>query len=291
MKLFFEEQGTSGLFRISLADASLKGEGTGQDGTLSTIVCNRHAEQTVVIDEVPYRFPKDSILPLVANQHFIFEHPEDLLAWQFNRDFYCIADHDAEVGCVGFLFYGIHHPFFIRLTPPEVDQINALEEMCIAEMGIRDRMQGEMLRILLKRLIINVTRLAKTQTDTPKDAEGKLDIVRMFNLLLEQHFREQHEVNFYAAALHRSPKTLTNVFARFKYPSPSTLIHRRIIQEAKRYLFYTDKSAKEIAYLLGFASPAHFSRYFKQHTGKNATNYKTDKREGIFVIAAKDTPG
>ena len=276
MQLLFEEQGTSGLFRMRQGDTSLKGEGIRQGGTVNTIVFNRHADQTVMIDEVPYCFPKDSILPLVANQHFTFEHPQDLLAWQFNRDFYCIADHDAEVGCVGFLFYGLHHPFFIRLVDTELDQINSLEEMCIAEMDIRDRMQGEMLRILLKRLIISLTRLAKTQTDIRHAPDERLDLVRMFNLLLEQHFRKEHEVNFYAAALNRSPKTLTNVFARFKYPSPSTLIHRRVIQEAKRYLFYTDKTAKEIAYLLGFVSPAHFSRYFKQHTGKCASIYKTE---------------
>lgn len=276
MKLLFEEQGTSGLFRLSQGDLALKGDGIRQGGTLNTIVCNRNAPQTVVIDEVPYCFPGNSVLPLVANQHFTFERPEDLVAWQFNRDFYCIADHDAEVGCVGFLFFGIHHPFFIRLCEEEVTQIATLEHMCVVELGIRDRMQGEMLRILLKRLIISLTRLAKSQTDVEREPDEKIDLVRMFNLLLEVHFRKQHEVNFYAAALNRSPKTLTNVFARFKYPSPSTLIHRRIIQEAKRYLFYTDKTAKEIAYLLGFASPAHFSRYFKQHTGKSISIYKTD---------------
>ena len=275
MKLIFQEQGTCGVFRISHSDPGLTGEGIRQGGTLNTIVCNGGADQTVTIDEVPYRFPQNSILPLVANQHFSFERPESLLAWQFNRDFYCIADHDAEVGCVGFLFYGIHHPFFILLGDGELEQISVLQQMCVEEMGIRDRMQGEMLRILLKRLIINITRLAKDQTDIRDIPEEKLDLVRMFNLLLEQHFREQHEVSFYAAALNRSPKTLTNVFARFNYPSPSTVIHRRVIQEAKRYLLYTDKTAKEIAYQLGFASPAHFSRYFKQHTGKNISGYKT----------------
>lgn len=275
MQLLFEERGTSGLFRMYRGDASLKGEGIRQGGTLSTIVCNREADQTVVIDEIPYRFPKNTILPLVANQHFTFLRPEALLAWQFNRDFYCIADHDAEVGCVGFLFYGIHHPLFIRLDRPEWDQIDALEEMCVTEMGIRDKMQGEMLRILLKRLIISLTRLAKTQTGIQPRQDEKLDLVRLFNLLLEQHFREQHEVSFYAAALNRSPKTLANVFARLKYPPPSSLIHRRIIQEAKRYTLYTDKTAKEIAFVLGFASPAHFSRYFKLHTGKSISIYKT----------------
>lgn len=57
-------------------------------------------DQTVVIDQVSYVFPTNSVLPLVANQHFKFEYPENLIAWQFNREFYCIADHDAEVSCV-----------------------------------------------------------------------------------------------------------------------------------------------------------------------------------------------
>ena len=275
MKLTFEDGNSSGTFRLRKEDASFKGDGILKAGTLSTIVFNRNAEQTVIIDEISYVFPKDCILSLVANQHFTFERPQELVAWQFNRDFYCIADHDAEVGCVGFLFYGIRHPFFIELSQQEIDNISLIETLCIEDLEIRDRMQGEMLRTLLKRLIINVTRLAKKQMKTgPGLIDEKLDLVRKFNLLLEVNFRTQHEVQFYANLLNKSPKTLSNHFALFNYPSPSKVIQQRIVQEAKRYLFYTDKTAKEIAYLLGFASPAHFSRYFKQYTGGNISDYK-----------------
>jgi len=275
MKLTFEDGNSSGTFRLRKEDASFKGDGILKAGTLSTIVFNRSAEQTVIIDEVSFVFPKDCILSLVANQHFIFERPQELVAWQFNRDFYCIADHDAEVGCVGFLFYGIRHPLFIELSQQEIDNISLIETLCIEDLEIRDRMQGEMLRTLLKRLIINVTRLAKKQMETrPGLMDEKLDLVRKFNLLLEVNCRTQHEVRFYANLLNKSPKTLSNHFALFNYPSPSKVIQQRIVQEAKRYLFYTDKTAKEIAYLLGFASPAHFSRYFKQYSGGNISDYK-----------------
>jgi AraC-like DNA-binding protein len=89
---------------------------------------------------------------------------------------------------------------------------------------------------------------------------------------LETNFRTQHTVRFYAGALNKSPKTLANHFALFNHPAPSKLIQRRIVQEARRYLFYTDKTAKEIAYSLGFASPAHFSRFFKNQTGANISS-------------------
>lgn len=271
----FEDSVGGGKFWFRKEDASLMGEGILKGGTLSTIVCNHREEQTVVIDAASYFFPKDCVIALAANQHFTFERPCELVAWQFDREFYCIADHDKEVGCVGFLFYGIRHPLFIRLTQNETKNICLIEKLCIEDMEIRDRMQGEMLRTLLKRLIIGVTRIAKKQPEMgPGLANEKLDLVRKFNLLLEGNFRDQHEVRFYANALNKSPKTLSNHFALFNYPPPSKVIQQRIVQEAKRYLFYTDKTGKEIAYLLGFVSPAHFSRFFKQYTGGNISDYK-----------------
>jgi AraC-like DNA-binding protein len=219
--------------------------------------------------------PENCILPLVANQFFKFEQPENLIAWQFNREFYCIADHDAEVGCVGFLFYGIRHPLFIHLSPEEQTSIAVIENMCREDMEIKDRMQGEMLRTLLKRLIIRITRIAKKQTEVYQQfSDEKLDVVRMFNLLVETYFRKEHEVQFYASLLKKSPKTLTNLFGTLNHPAPSRLIQQRIILEAKRYLHYTDKSAKEIAYALGFSSPAHFSRFFKLHSGSNISMFR-----------------
>jgi AraC-like DNA-binding protein len=96
-----------------------------------------------------------------------------------------------------------------------------------------------------------------------------MEIIRKFNLLLEVHFRTEHEVQFYAQMMNKSPKTLTNLFGLCNYPSPSELIRRRVILEAKRYLYFTDKSAKEVADALGFTSTAHFSRWFKAGTGMN----------------------
>jgi AraC family transcriptional activator of pobA len=276
MSLYFEEEVTKGLFMVKKNDSSFKGDGIlnkNQD-TISTIVFNQQEAQTVTIDQVPYTMPANTVLPLVTNQHFIFEHPEKLVAWQFNRDFYCIANHDKEVSCVGFLFYGIQNPLFIPLMPDELESIILIEKLCSDDMEIRDRMQGEMLRTLLKRLIITITRIAKKQTENyERFTEEKLDIVRMFNLLVECHFKTQHEVQFYANALNKSPKTLSNLFAIFNYPAPSKLIQKRIILEAKRHLQFTDQSAKEIAYMLGFTSPAHFSRFFKQHTGHTISQY------------------
>jgi hypothetical protein len=122
MKLFFQQPGANGIFYLRRGDVDLKGSGIREQSTINSIVLNQGGPQQVTIDQVAYEFPGGSILPLVANQHFVFERPEELVAWQFDRDFYCIADHDAEVGCVGFLFYGIQHPLccWKRISAPNI---------------------------------------------------------------------------------------------------------------------------------------------------------------------------
>ncbi|GAA4177934.1 MULTISPECIES: helix-turn-helix domain-containing protein [Sphingobacterium] len=275
MKLEYVNEKTNGTFVVGNDKSILTHAGILRDSTINSIVFNFQEDQLAFIDEVQYTFPKNTVLPLMANQNFRFEHPEQLVAWQFNREFYCIVDHDAEVGCVGFLFYGISNPMFIGLSQQDIDDIQLTGQFCETDMQVRDRMQNEMLRTLLKRVIISVTRLARKQTaGNALLTDEKLDLIRKFNLLLECNFKTEHEVRFYAGELNKSPKTLANVFSLLKFPSPSSLIQKRIMLEAKRYLNYTDRSAKEIAYQLGFISPAHFSRFFKQHAGDTISAFR-----------------
>lgn len=244
---------------------------------LKTLVYNKGKLQIVTIDGIEYNFPEKSFLPLVVNQKFNFEYPEHLVAWQFNREFYCILDHDTEVGCVGFLFYGINHPMFIRLTEDENKEIIFLESRFQIEWESNDRFQGEMLRTLLKHLIIKITRLAKSQSEIYQNfSDDKLDIVRRLSVLIELNYKKEHSVKFYADALNKSPKTLSNIFSILKQQAPSKLIHNRITLEAKRYLNYTDKTAKEIAFELGFEDVSSFSRFFKRNTGLNISSFKLE---------------
>lgn len=241
---------------------------------LLTIAWNQGSDQTVTIDGINYVFPEQTVLPLVVNQSFIFSHPETIIAWQFNREFYCIVDHDREVSCVGLLFYGATLPLFLYLDHPEKRKFEALLMVFDDEFSTQDSIQGEMLRMLLKRLIIKLTRLTKDQFVDAQLTEPDLTIIRRFNLLVETHFREFHAVSDYANQLNKSPKTLSNLFAIYNRQSPLQTIHERIALEARRLLLYTDKSAKEITYELGFEEVAHFSRFFKKQVGLPPSEFK-----------------
>ena|GEM_PF-3138403 len=128
-----------------------------RDNKYFTIAWNRGEKQTVTIDGNDHEFMPDTILPLMFNQTFFFENPTDIVAWQFNREFYCIIDHDAEVSCVGFLF-AMNDQLFIRLNDESNQKLKLLLDIFIEELNTKDSIQSDMLIMLLKRLIIVITK-------------------------------------------------------------------------------------------------------------------------------------
>ncbi|RZN83368.1 MAG: helix-turn-helix domain-containing protein [Winogradskyella sp.] len=199
-----------------------------------------------------------------------------IIIYSFNRAFYCIRDHDAEVSCNGFLFLGSSMPVIVGLTPEEEMSFNLLCDFFVEEFETVDHIQGEMLMVLLKRLLIKSVRIARKILPKEDMPQGKLDIIRKFNLLVEHHFREKHKVSEYADILNISPKSLSNVFLRYYNKSPLKVISNRICLEGERLIRFSDKSMSEIAYSLGFNEASHFSKFFKKHTGKSPMQYKID---------------
>ena len=142
------------------------------------------------------------------------------------------------------------------------------------EFLLNDSLEGEMLRLLLKRFIILCTRLAREHFSDSQKKESGFDIIRQYSILVDKHFKEKKRVADYAEMLHRSPKTLSNIFASYQLPSPLRIIHERIITEAKRLLLKSPASVKEIATILGFEHVCTFSRFFKQIMVENISDYR-----------------
>lgn len=197
----------------------------------------------------------------------------------FNREFYCVHTYDSEVSCNGLLFFGSDVSPVLQLDEDESKRLRTLFDVLTEEFEVHDPNQEEMLRILLKRFIIRCTRLAKDQILKKADSQSDIDLVRRFNVLVEEHFKTKKSVGDYAELMYKSPKTITNVFSKYSELSPLQVIHKRVIMEAKRMLLYTDKTAKEIGFELGYNDPAQFSKLFKNQTGKTTTQFKNSRTE------------
>jgi AraC-like DNA-binding protein len=196
------------------------------------------------------------------------------ISYTFNREFYCIRDHDHEVSCYGLLFYGSNQPKVISLAGKDANSYNNMYQILIEEFDTKDHLQGEMLRVVLKRMLIKSTRFARNTMPDPKLPDFKVDLIRRFNVLVDDNFKEKHQVAEYAEILNKSPKTLSSLFKKYSNKTALTFINERILLEAKRLLLYSDKTAEEIAYELGYKESGHFSKFFKNQLGKSPIEFR-----------------
>lgn len=275
MILHYIDTGTSG--KISMAIGETRWEQIyyqqKKGFNAHTIAWNRGRDTRVWIDEVPYAFKANTVLPIMLNQSFRFEDGTDIIGLQFDRNFYCLQNHDSEVGCYGFLFFGPQPTMFVQLQPEEQLRIEQLYQQFNEEFANKEDIKAGMLRALLVNLVIQLTRIAKKQYIPTQPSHQSFELIRQFHFLVELHFKKEHQVQYYAAKLNKAPKTITNLFAIHGSKTPLQVIHERVITEAKRLLLYTDKSVKEIANELGFADLTHFSKFFKNQTGQSPTDF------------------
>jgi len=237
----------------------------------------------LTVDFNHYKTKKPSLF-FLTNQHLNIQKGKDeSILLFYNRDFYCIQIHDKEVACDGLLFHNVFEIPFVELDDSETPLIKGLFQNIQDELKWKDSSAEEMIRTYVKQIIIRATRKWKKQNlnnSFVRIPGSELDIFRDFSRYLEIHFREKHNVAEYAEMLHIAPKTLTHKFKNLHLESPNQLIINRILLEAKRLLFYTDKPIKEIAYDLGYEDPAYFNRLFTNKTGSTPANFKKNYSSG-----------
>lgn len=224
------------------------------------------------IDGKSKRFYKNEILFLTEFHKIEINRIGVIQFIRFNRSFFCIINHDSEIGCKGVLFFGSSNMPVIKIPKSDLRKFESFWKMFLLESEEQDSFQIEMIRTMLKRYVILCTRIYKDQNNLIHEEETSL--IREFNFLVEQHFRDKHKVADYASLLNRSPKTLSNIFQKHSSKSPLQFIQNRKILESKRLLGYSDFQVQEIGYQIGYDDIQSFSRFFKKQTGHSPISYR-----------------
>jgi AraC family transcriptional regulator, transcriptional activator of pobA len=147
------------------------------------------------------------------------------------------------------------------------------EERFLAREGFRLAMRG-----YLALIAIEVARLAASQARsgvvTLRPSDPIIDKLRR---LVEENFRKERLLEFYAAKLAMTPDRLNDHVKRATGVTAGHLIRQRVLTEAKRQLVFTSQPIHEIAYDLAFSDPSHFARFFRKQTGTTPQAFREQR--------------
>lgn len=123
-------------------------------------------------------------------------------------------------------------------------------------------------------LSVWLEREAETFADEQPRQDAARRLARAYADLLEKDFRNGKTIAEFAKDLGVTPTHLTRVCNKTCGRSASDLLHDRLIFEARKLLAETRTPVQEVAEILGFRSPAYFTRAFQQRTGKTPTAFR-----------------
>ena len=231
------------------------------------------------LDFSEYQFLQNTLFAFAPYQPFMFLPGINMkgMTIQFHPDFFCIHKHHAEVACNGVLFNNIYQPPFTSIDDAASITFDILMEQIIAEMQNPALAQYDLLISYLKIFLITASRLKKEQqrelTVVVKDLKEPF-ILQSLKDAIEKDFKTKHSASDYATALNISSKALARLTKTHFNKTLTDLISDRIIIEAKRELYLTNKAVKEIAYELGYEDEYYFSRFFKNNADVSPQLYR-----------------
>ena len=199
------------------------------------------------------------------------------IAIHFHPDFFCIHKHQAEVACNGVLFNNIYEPPYISIDMKAAATLTMIAEQMKEEIQNAALGQYELLVSYLKIFLITASRIKvvqQPQTLVEPDNVKEPFILKTLIDSIEQNFKSKHSASDYAESLNVSPKTLAKITKAHFNKTITDLIAERIIIEAKRELYLTNKTVKEIAWELGYQDEYYFSRFFKTNADISPQIYR-----------------
>ena len=136
--------------------------------------------------------------------------------------------------------------------------------------------RGVALDVTLLHLLVLAGR-ALTDVARASEPHGQraLDHVQRFRHAIARRFREQPSMAACADELGITPTQLNRACQQVLGHNALGVLHARLLLEAQRELAYTTMSVKQIAFGLGFADAAYFTRFFQRVTGRSPSAWRT----------------
>ena len=187
----------------------------------------------------------------------------------------------------------VDFPFLLSETvPPQKPSAEAFAELEMLYQQILREYEGnaayknKIIGSLLMALLLKIKALFWQDYIPLEEGSSQSKIVKTFKLNLEKHYKElleseQSEIlptHHFAEMQQLNSSYFSQVIKSKTGKSPSQWIAEKTVSLAKSLLKNSSKSIKEITFQIGFAETAHFSNFFKKHTGESPSAFQKKYR-------------
>jgi AraC family transcriptional activator of pobA len=206
----------------------------------------------------------------------------------FHANFFCIETYHHQVGCNGVLFNSIYDNSKIDISEKDEEELITIFNNIKDEIKEEELASNELVFSYLKIFLIKLTRL-KSENKVLENTETLVipDYLNELSILINEHFKKEHQPSFYADKLNLTVKTLSNGTKHYYQKTLSALIQEELILKAKWELLHTNTAVKAISKHLGFKDEYYFSRFFKKHIGLSPKHFRQEEweiRKGFLSI-------
>lgn len=238
-----------------------------------------HGTGKIKADFSEYPVVENSLFAFSPYQPFMLSgnQPVGGIVLQFHPDFFCIHKHQSEVACNGILFNNIYSPPYILIDETASANLQMLITQMKTELQDPKLAQYDFLISYLKIFLITTSRLkTEQQPEILESLTGSNgpQILQHLKNAIEKNFKTKHTASDYAKMLNISTTALAKITKTHFNKTLTNLISERIIIEAKRELYLSNKTIKEIAYELGYEDEFYFSRFFKTNADISPQMYR-----------------
>jgi len=176
-------------------------------------------------------------------------------------------------------YHKFHRQPTCLLTDEEMTQfmqaVNLLEHICKTSTQ-RYPLRHEMIIQLTNVMTEMLDAFRRELDDKRLKEDNKYAVFNDFCNLLATHYREQHEVTFYAEKAHLTTRHFSVIIKEVVGISASDYIEQYLATQAKNLLSTRpDLSVQQISYYLGYADSPSFCRFFKRLTGLTPTDFRS----------------
>ncbi|GAB3755685.1 AraC family transcriptional regulator [Spirosoma pomorum] len=230
------------------------------------------------VDMTPYEIKENTVYFTVPSQIQVKEEAKPMwgTSLAFTSEFLALQENTALINLP--LILNPQNGHELLLTEADVAFVEDILDRLYTEYRLPGQWQQRMLAAYLTVLLTYLSRLYTDQYRNNEASPDKL-LLKKYQAKIDEFFRAQHEVSEYASMLNISAGHLSEVVKAQSGKPAIAHIHDRLVLEARRLLFHSQDSLKEIAFDLGFSEASYFNRFFKRETGLTPAEYRLSIRE------------